>query len=269
MTESSENGSSFPVPFLAAVDLGSNSFHMKVVRYSGNELEVVDRIRDMVRLASGLDENVNLTEEAIERALQCLSRFGERLQDIPGSQVRVVGTNTLRRAGNAREFMRRAQQAVGHQIEIIGGQEEARLVYLGVSHSVRRIEGRMLVVDIGGGSTELIIGDGYQSRHLESLFIGCVSLSLKYFSDGMITRKNMQKAITAARLHMEPMEKAYRRIGWERAIGSSGTIRTIEKVVVGQGWSDDGITPESLESLRAALIKTSPVEYFRYNPVTT
>lgn len=260
MTESSENGSSFPVPFLAAVDLGSNSFHMKVVRYSGTELEVVDRIRDMVRLASGLDENVNLTEEAIERALQCLSRFGERLQDIPGSQVRVVGTNTLRRAGNAREFMRRAQQAVGHQIEIIGGQEEARLVYLGVSHSVRRIEGRMLVVDIGGGSTELIIGDGYQSRHLESLFIGCVSLSLKYFSDGMITRKNMQKAITAARLHMEPMEKAYRRIGWERAIGSSGTIRTIEKVVVGQGWSDDGITPESLENLRAALIKTGSAE---------
>ncbi|MDB4409629.1 exopolyphosphatase [Gammaproteobacteria bacterium] len=255
MADTSENGSSPPGLFLAAVDLGSNSFHMKLVRASGDELEVIDRIRDMVRLASGLDENVNLTEEAIERACLCLSRFGERLRDIPGAQVRVVGTNTLRRAGNAREFMRRAQQALGHHIEIIGGQEEARLVYLGASHSVRRIDGRMLVVDIGGGSTELIIGEGYQPVHLESLFIGCVSLSLKYFSDGVITRKSMQKAVTAARLHMEPMEKAYRRIGWEMATGSSGTIRTIAKVVVGQGWSEDGITPESLESLRAALIK--------------
>ena len=128
MTKSLQPGSSSAVPFLAAVDLGSNSFHMKVVRSSGDELEVIDRIREMVRLASGLDENVNLTEEAMDRALQCLSRFGERLRDIPASQVRVVGTNTLRRAGNAREFMRQAQQVLGHQIEIIGGQEEARLV---------------------------------------------------------------------------------------------------------------------------------------------
>jgi exopolyphosphatase/guanosine-5'-triphosphate,3'-diphosphate pyrophosphatase len=112
----------------------------------------------------------------------------------------------------------------------------------------------MLVVDIGGGSTELIIGKGYQSRHLESLFVGCVSLSLKYFRDGAITRKRMQRAVTAARLHLEPMEKAYRRIGWERAIGSSGTIRTIAKVVVSQGWSDDGITPEALDKLRHALV---------------
>ena len=254
MAEPLEPAASSPVPFLAAVDLGSNSFHLKVVRSSVDELEVIDRIREMVRLASGFDEHVNLTEEAIDRAVQCLSRFGERLRDIPGSQVRVVGTNTLRRAGNAREFIHRAQQALGHRIEIIGGQEEARLVYLGVSHSVRRIEGRMLVVDIGGGSTELIIGKGYQPRHLESLFVGCVSLSLKYFRDGMITRKTMQRAVTAARLHLEPMEKAYRRIGWERAIGSSGTIRTIAKVVVSQGWSDDGITPEALDSLRKDLI---------------
>lgn len=260
MTDSLQPDSSSAVPFLAAVDLGSNSFHLKVVRVSGDELEVIDRIREMVRLASGLDENVNLTEEAMDRALQCLSRFGERLRDIPASQVRVVGTNTLRRAGNAREFMRKAQQVLGHQIEIIGGQEEARLVYLGVSHSVRRIEGRMLVVDIGGGSTELIIGEGYHPQVLESLFIGCVSLSLKYFGDGVITRKNMQKAVTAARLDMEPMEKAYRSIGWEMVSGSSGTIRTIEKVVVGQGWSDDGITPEALKHLRTELIKAGSTD---------
>ncbi|MGB5179432.1 MAG: exopolyphosphatase [Gammaproteobacteria bacterium] len=247
-------------PFLAAVDLGSNSFHMKLVRVVGDELEVIDRIREMVRLASGLDEHANLTNEAILRATDCLSRFGERLRDIPSNQVRVVGTNTLRRAGNARKFIRLAQRALGHPIEIIGGQEEARLVYLGVSHSVRSSDGRMLVVDIGGGSTELIIGSGYQPEHLESVNIGCVSLSLKFFKDGSITRKRMRKAITEGRLHLEPYEKAYRRIGWEQAIGSSGTIRTIEKVVIAQGWSDDGITPEALVKLQDALVKAGDIE---------
>ena len=247
-------------PFLAAVDLGSNSFHMKLVRVVGDELEVIDRIREMVRLASGLDENVNLTDEAIQRATDCLSRFGERLREIPSEQVRVVGTNTLRRAGNSRKFMRLAQQALGHPIEIIGGQEEARLVYLGVSHSVRQSDGRMLVVDIGGGSTELIIGSGYQPLHLESVSIGCVSLSLKFFKDGSITRKRMRKAITEGRRHLEPYEKAYRRIGWEQAVGSSGTIRTIEKVVLAQGWSDDGITPEALVKLQDALIKAGDID---------
>ena len=260
MPTSTDSDLSPEMPFLAAVDLGSNSFHMKVVRVVGDELEVVDRIREMVRLASGLDENVNLTDEAMQRATDCLSRFGERLRDIPSDQVRVVGTNTLRRAGNAREFIWRAQQALGHPIEIIGGQEEARLVYLGVSHSVRSTDGRMLVIDIGGGSTELIIGRGYQPLHLESVFIGCVSLSLKFFKDGSITRKRMRKAITAGRLHLEPYEKAYRRIGWEQAIGSSGTIRTIEKVVIAQGWSDDGITPEALGKLQEALIKADNID---------
>ena len=247
-------------PFLAAVDLGSNSFHMKLVRVVGDELEVIDRIREMVRLASGLDENVNLTDEAIQRATDCLSRFGERLRDIPSEQVRVVGTNTLRRAGNSRKFLLLAQQALGHPIEIIGGQEEARLVYMGVSHSVSSSEGRILVVDIGGGSTELIIGRGYQPLHLESVFIGCVSLSQKFFNDGTITRKSMQRAITRGRLHLEPMEKAYRRIGWEQAVGSSGTIRTIEKVVIAHGWSNDGITPDALDKLQDELVKAGSVD---------
>ena len=244
---------------MAAIDLGSNSFHMKVVRIAGDELEVIDRIREMVRLASGLDKHVNLTDEAMARATDCLSRFGERLRDIPSEQVRVVGTNTLRRAGNARQFMQQAQQALGHPIEIIGGQEEARLVYLGVSHSVSRTDGRMLVIDIGGGSTELIIGRGYQPLHLESIFIGCVSLSMKYFRNGSITRKKMQRAITEGRRHLEPIEKAYRHIGWERAVGSSGTIRTIEKVVIAHGWSDDGITPEALGKLQDELVKAGSI----------
>jgi exopolyphosphatase/guanosine-5'-triphosphate,3'-diphosphate pyrophosphatase len=247
-------------PFRAAVDLGSNSFHMKVVRLVGDELEVVDRIREMVRLASGLDENKNLTGEAIDRAVGCLARFGERLRDIPSEHVRVVGTNTLRRAGNSREFIEQAEAALGHSIEIIGGQEEARLVYLGVSHSVRRTDGLMLVVDIGGGSTEVIIGRGYEPKILESIFIGCVGLSQGYFSDGKITRKRMQQAITEGRVFLEPIEKPYRRIGWEQAIGSSGTIKSIEKVVIAQGWSDDGITPEALEKLKNELIRAGSTD---------
>jgi len=254
MTEPSDIIQPETAPSLAAVDLGSNSFHMKVVQVEGDELKVVDRIREMVRLASGLDEDDNLTEEAIKRAIDCLARFGERLRDIPSCQVRVVGTNTLRRADNSQVFIEQAEAALGHPIEIIGGQEEARLVYLGVSHSVRSTEGLMLVVDIGGGSTELIIGRGYEPLHLESMFIGCVGLSQGYFSDGSIGRKSMQRAITDGRLHLEPIEKHYRRIGWEQAIGSSGTIRTIEKVVLAQGWSDDGITPEALAKLVDKLV---------------
>jgi exopolyphosphatase/guanosine-5'-triphosphate,3'-diphosphate pyrophosphatase len=247
-------------PFRAAVDLGSNSFHMKVVRVVADEMEVVDRIREMVRLASGLDENKNLTDEAIERAVGCLARFGERLRDIPSEHVRVVGTNTLRRAGNSRVFIEQAEAALGHSIEIIGGQEEARLVYLGVSHSVHSTDGLMLVVDIGGGSTELIIGRGYEPLQLESVFIGCVGLSQGYFSDGSITRKRMQHAITEGRYFLEPIEKRYRRIGWEQAIGSSGTIKSIEKVVIAQGWSDDGITPEALERLKDELIRAGSTD---------
>ena len=247
-------------PFRAAVDLGSNSFHMKLVRVVGDEMEVVDRIREMVRLASGLDENKNLTDEATDRAVGCLARFGERLRDIPPEHVRVVGTNTLRRAGNSRAFIEQAEAALGHSIKIIGGQEEARLVYLGVSHSVRKTDGLMLVVDIGGGSTELIIGRGYEPLQLESVFIGCVGLSRGYFSDGSITRKRMRKAITEGRVFLEPIEKHYRRIGWEQAVGSSGTIKSIEKVVIAQGWSDDGITPEALERLKDELIRAGSTD---------
>ena len=260
MPDLSEPESPEAPPFRAAVDLGSNSFHMKVVRVVDGELEVVDRIREMVRLASGLDNNKNLTDEAIDRAVGCLARFGERLRDIPSEHVRVVGTNTLRRAGNSQAFIEQAEAALGHSIKIIGGQEEARLVYLGVSHSVRNTGRLMLVVDIGGGSTELIIGRGYEPLQLDSVFIGCVGLSQGYFSDASITRKRMQNAIIEGRLFLEPIEKYYRRTGWEQAIGSSGTIKSIEKVVIEQGWSDDGITPEALEKLKDELVRAGSTD---------
>ncbi|HHZ87866.1 MAG TPA: exopolyphosphatase [Chromatiales bacterium] len=245
--------------YLAAVDLGSNSFHMKVVRVIDGKIERIDRIREMVRLASGLDEHNCLDQVTMDRALDCLSRFGERLREIPPHRVKVVGTNTLRKADNANVFIRLAEKVLGHSIEVIGGQEEARLVYLGVSHSVRRCDGQTLVIDIGGGSTELIIGQGYEPRYLESLFVGCVSQSIKYFSDGKMTAKRFRKAITDARLTLEPIEKAYRKSGWKMAVGSSGTIRTIGKVVMNHQWSDDGISADSLSLLQQAMIDCGDV----------
>ena len=169
---------------MAAVDLGSNSFHMVVARLQHGQLTIVDRLRDMVRIASGLDAHGRLRREARVRALESLHRFGERLRDMHAHQVRVVGTNTLRRARDAKPFLAAAEQALGHPVEIISGIEEARLIYVGVSHHVPDADGPMLVIDIGGGSTELIIGRGYEPRHLESLYIGCVDLSRRFFARG-------------------------------------------------------------------------------------
>jgi exopolyphosphatase/guanosine-5'-triphosphate,3'-diphosphate pyrophosphatase len=197
-----------PLPdVLAAVDLGSNSFHMVVARYTHGQLVIVDRLREMVRLAAGLDPQGRLAREAVDRAMQCLERFGERLRDMKAERVRVVGTNTLRKARRKGAFLDRAREALGHPIEIISGVEEARLIYLGVSHTTPSEGGRRLVVDIGGGSTEFIIGEGLEARRLESLYMGCVSLSARYFADGVITEKRMKRARTAAQLEIECLKR--------------------------------------------------------------
>jgi exopolyphosphatase / guanosine-5'-triphosphate,3'-diphosphate pyrophosphatase len=238
----------------AAVDLGSNSFHMVVANFVDGRALIVDRIKEMVRLAGGLDENLILTEEAMVVALQCLERFGQRINTIPASNIRAVGTNTIRQARNGVEFLSRANKALGHNIEIISGREEARLVYLGVANTIFNDEDKRLVVDIGGGSTELIIGKSFDAELTESLFMGCVSISNRFFKDGEITAKRCRKARIAALQELENIQEFYRNYGWDKAIGTSGTIRAILDVVVGQGWSDSVITPESLTELKKALI---------------
>lgn len=248
---------------IAAVDLGSNSFHLKVARLRDGELSVLDRLREMVRLAGALDEDDHLVPEATAPALACLERFGQRVRHMPAGSVRVVGTNTLRRAHNAAGFIAAAETALGHPIEIISGVEEARLIYLGVAHSVADDSGRRLVMDIGGGSTELIIGDGLHPVHMESLYIGCVNVSELYFPDGRISRKRLRRAEIATRVEFEPHEARYRRLGWEEAIGASGTIRAVERVVREAGWSNDGITHQALKRLAAALLKAEHVERLR------
>jgi exopolyphosphatase/guanosine-5'-triphosphate,3'-diphosphate pyrophosphatase len=237
----------------AAVDLGSNSFHMKIVRVVQDEVQDVDRLRERVRLAAGLRDDKTLSEEALAKAYDTLARFGERLRHIPAKQVRAVGTNTLRQVKNPKTVLRKAADALGHQIEIISGQEEARLIYLGVSHSLPFEDERRLVVDIGGGSTECIIGEGFEPHRAASLFMGCVSYTRNFFPDGDLSEKNVNAAQTAARVELETIEDRFKSLGWERAYGSSGTILAVDAVIRENGWGP-GITRKGLKKLERALV---------------
>jgi len=248
---------------IAAVDLGSNSFHMVVARYSHGQLIILDRLREMVRLGAGLDEQERLTREATETALACLERFGQRLHDMKAESVRVVGTNTLRRARRKGAFLDRARSALGHPIEIISGIEEARLIYLGVAHTMPSEPGRRLVVDIGGGSTEVIIGEGKHAKKLESLYMGCVSMSSRYFNDGGITDKRIKRARIAARLELEPVRASFRNYGWDQAVGSSGTIRSVGDVIRARNNGDGVITPAAVEALIEHAVKAGDVSKLR------
>lgn len=248
---------------IAAVDLGSNSFHMVVARYSHGQLIILDRLREMVRLGAGLDEQGRLKREAVEAALACLERFGQRLHDMKAEGVRVVGTNTLRRAKRKGAFLDRARAALGHPIEIISGIEEARLIYLGVAHTMPSEPGRRLLADIGGGSTEIIIGEATHAKKLESLYMGCVSMSARCFSDGAITDKRMKRARIAARLELEPVRATFRNHGWDHAVGSSGTIRSVGDVIRARNSGDGAITPAAVESLIEQAIKAGDVSKLR------
>lgn len=238
----------------AAVDLGSNSFHMIVANLVDGRLQIIDRIKEMVRLASGLNENQELSEESMQSALNCLQRFGQRIQDIPHVNVRAVGTNTLRQARNGRTFLSYAHDALGHPIEIIAGREEARLIYHGVAHTLYDETNKRLVIDIGGGSTELIIGCGFDTYYTDSLYMGCVNFKQRFFSNGKIKAKRMHKAILFARQELESIELPYKKMGWDYALGSSGTIISIRDVVHAEGWCETGITASALAKLRDELI---------------
>jgi exopolyphosphatase/guanosine-5'-triphosphate,3'-diphosphate pyrophosphatase len=248
-----------PAKNIAAVDLGSNSFHLKIVAVFNNELKVVDRLRESVQLAAGLDGRQRLDADARQRAIDCLTRFGERLRGVPPGNIRAVGTNTLRKARNSAGLIADLEQALGHSIEIISGIEEARLIYLGVAHSVAADDHRRLVMDIGGGSTEYIIGEGFEPLRVESLYMGCISMTRQFFADGSVSRKAWRRAVLAAQMELEPIEAEYRELGWEVAIGASGSIRGIAKLVnnMQQG---DVITAEVLAELAEKLISAGQVD---------
>ena len=245
---------------LAAIDMGSNSFHMVVARLVHGEIRTVEKMGEKVQLGAGLDQYNRLTEETQQRALECLSRFAQRLQGMPREAVQIVGTNALRVARNAHDFIARAEEVLGYPVEIIAGREEARLIYLGVSHTLSDDSGRRLVIDIGGGSTEFIIGQRFEPQELESLHMGCVSFRNRYFPDGKITRRQMDKAITHAEQELLNIRQHYRSVGWQSAVGSSGSIKAIANVLATLKITDGSINREGMEELRKRLVSMGKVE---------
>lgn len=248
---------------LAAVDLGSNSFHLQVARVAERQLYLLDNLKEMVQLAAGLSSDLVLDEASQDRALACLERFGQRLRGFPHHAVRVVGTNSLRVARNAADFLGKAENALGFPIEIIAGHEEARLIYLGVVHSLPSSDNHLLVVDIGGGSTELIIGSRLKSSKLESLPIGCINHSQHFFPDGKITKGTLKHAELAARSEIQAVAAEFSSSHWQKAYGSSGTARALAHILTLNGYNDGNseeiITLAGMEKLREFLLKTGDV----------
>lgn len=242
----------------AAIDLGSNSFHMLVVREVAGSIQTLARIKRKVRLAAGLDTQNHLSQEAMERGWQCLKLFSERLQDIPLDQIRVVATATLRLASNAEEFLQTATEILGCPIQVISGEEEARLIYHGVAHTTGGPEQR-LVVDIGGGSTELVTGNGAQANILVSLSMGCVTWLERYFSDRNLAKDNFDRAESAAREMLKPVAQRFREHGWQICVGASGTVQALQEIMVAQGM-DELITLAKLQQLKQRAIQCGKLE---------
>ncbi|QIJ82942.1 exopolyphosphatase [Vibrio coralliilyticus OCN008] len=244
---------------VAAIDLGSNSFHMVVARVVDQDLQLVSRHKQRVRLAAGLDAQKNLDNASIERGLECLAMFAERLQGFEECNVRIAATHTLRQANNAHIFLQRAREVLPFPIEIIPGVEEARLIYLGVAHTQPESDSK-LVVDIGGGSTEMIIGKGFDPELINSKQMGCVSYTKLYFANGKLSRKNFAKAILAAEQRLESIAHRYCKKGWEIAFGSSGTIKAIREVLIGMGYDDGIINAKRLDKLVEKLCEWPTIE---------
>ena len=241
--------------YIAAIDLGSNSFHMIIARWEDHQLTLLDRLREPVRLGWGLESDGSLDHETCERALACLERFGERLRDFPSGNVRAVGTKTLRAIRDARNFLSAAKAKLGHPVEIISGEEEARLIYLGVAYFSAPDDRSRLVADIGGGSTEVILGDGMVPKVKESLSMGCVAMSKRFFADGKVSDQAIQKARIAAGQEVAPVADEYSEHTWDEVIGASGTIKAVASVCQKAGWSNGEITLESLDKIIALYAK--------------
>ena len=244
-----------PYDVLATADLGSNSFRLQVSRVVDDQLYPLDVLKETVRLGGGLTEEKILTQDTIERALACMARFGERLRGLEARQVRIVGTNTLRVAKNAPAFIAEAERLLGFPIEIIAGREEARLIYLGAAHSLPATKERRLVVDIGGGSTEFIIGSQYKAHVTESLPLGCVTYSMRFFPDGKISKQSFRDAELAAASEIQRIVYEYPKAEWQLAVGTSGTARSLRDILELNGWTRGEITLKGMLGLREALIE--------------
>ncbi len=254
-----------PIPTnVAAVDLGSNSFHMIICNLKDGKLQTIDRLKDMVRLAAGLDEDKYLDQETQEKALACLERFGQRISNFPANSVRIVGTNTLRQAKNSQEFITKAERALGHPIHIISGIEEARLIYQGVAHSLAGNANHRFVMDIGGSSTEYIIGQHDAAHTKESLNMGCVTVSQQFFKNGKLSKKTFKKATLFAEQHLEPFQSTFNSKNFNEAIGASGSLKAVSNVLQTSGWSNNGITMTGLELLVTHLLSLEHIDQINF-----
>ena len=245
---------------LAAVDLGSNSFRLEIGRIDNGQIQRVDYLKETVRQGGDLDEERNLKPEAIERGLKCLARFGETLKGFPKHHVRAVATQTLREAKNRDVFLKLAKKALGYEVEVISGVEEARLIYEGVSRLLPQSDERRLVIDIGGRSTEFILGQHLNAKTTDSTRVGSVAWSLKYFADGQLTEKNFQRAEIAAESFLDSVGHIYQRANWDVAYGASGTVGAVAEVLGYAGFDADKVTREGLTWLRQQLIKAKTVD---------
>ncbi|MXW70026.1 MAG: Ppx/GppA family phosphatase [Acidobacteria bacterium] len=250
-----------PMGLFAAVDLGSRSFHLTVARVHGENTEVVDRVKEAVRLAAGIRDKA-IEPATWERAEAALARIGERIRDIPAGQARAVGTNAFRQVKNRKALLGRAAKALGHRVEVISGAEEARLIYLGVSHLLPEENGRRLVVDIGGGSTELVIGQSHEPLRAASLYMGCVSYTRRFFPGGVITKQAFVAAETEVRRELETVEEGFLGLGWSSVFGSSGTVLAAAELLRANG----GLTRPGLKSLRGRMIRAAHVEALAEGP---
>jgi exopolyphosphatase/guanosine-5'-triphosphate,3'-diphosphate pyrophosphatase len=256
-----------PPLLLAAVDLGSNSFRLEVGRATGSHIERIGYWKETVRLAAGLDEQNRLSRKAIETACECLARMNERLRGMKSEQVRAVGTQTLRVAHNIDEFLLEAQAALGYPIEVIAGREEARLVFEGCMHTLPPSDKRRLVVDIGGASTELIVGRGFFADSAESFKVGCVNNTLRYFGNGQLDRGAFKRAQIAAAAELEEAIEQFSRPRWDEAYGSSGTAGAISEILQAEGWTDGTITADGLVRLKQAMIAAGDLKRLRLSPL--
>ncbi|HQM86611.1 MAG TPA: Ppx/GppA family phosphatase, partial [Methylotenera sp.] len=253
-----------PIPadksLLAAIDLGSNSFRLEIGRLDSGHIERVEYLKEAVRQGGGLDEDRNLTPEAIERGLKCLARFGERLKGFDAAHVRAVATQTLREANNREVFTKLAKKTLGFDVEVISGVEEARLIYQGVSRFLPQSNEKRLVIDIGGRSTEFILGQGFTAQHTASLHVGSVAWSLKHFASGEFTEKAFTRAEIAAESIFETLGAHFNPQQWDVAYGASGTVGAVADVLVQYGRPIDTVTKEGLHWLREELLNTKHVE---------
>lgn len=238
---------------LAAIDMGSNSFHLIIARPDHGEIRPVETLAERVQLGAGLVKS-RLSRDAIERGLDCLARFQQVISSMGPARIRVVGTNALRQAKNRRAFTEPAEQILGVPVDVVYGREEARLIYLGVAHTLADDGHSRLVVDIGGGSTEFIIGQRFEPQSLESLQLGCVSYRNAYFADGKLSKKNFAAAYDDAMLEVSHIKRRFNSRNWQECVGASGTLQVIEGLIQHHGWRDSGIDRKSLDQLRQRLL---------------